>query len=131
MDAPDVLKAVRGVKFDAKMQKSGFASFALKEIALQDKDGNIISNLKEINAIQAPKKAVGKALLSQNGKSVHFEQVGNQAKLRIYDLKGNLLASKTVSGTGDIALDALAPASGLYVLRLSTATHSQFLKIQK
>ena len=53
------------------------------------------------------------------------------AKLRIYDLNGTLLSSKSIQGSGQVAIDQLAPASGLYVLRLSDGANSQTLKIQK
>ncbi|PBC74855.1 glycosyl hydrolase family 8 [Fibrobacter intestinalis] len=130
ISASDVLKAVRGVKFDVKMQKAGYASFDLAEIALQDRNGNVVKALSGQNAI--PKtEALTKALLRQSGNIVHFNAVGNNAKLSVYNLNGTLLSTRMLNGSGEIALDELAPARGLYVLRLSTAKTLQFLKIQK
>ena len=112
------------------MQKAGYASFDLAEIALQDRNGNVVKALSGQNAI--PKtEALTKALLRQSGNIVHFNAVGNNAKLSVYNLNGTLLSTRMLNGSGEIALDELAPARGLYVLRLSTAKTLQFLKIQK
>ena len=127
----DVVKAVRGFKFDVKMQKAGYASFALKEVSLLDATGNVVTNLKDINGIQTPKVTVQKSLLRREGNQIYYQQASNGAKLRVYDLNGTLLSSKSIQGSGQVAIDQLAPASGLYVLRLSDGANSQTLKIQK
>lgn len=127
----DVVKAVRGIKFDVKMQKAGYASFALKEVSLLDATGNVVTNLKGINGIQTPKVTVQKSLLRREGNQIYYQQASNGAKLRVYDLNGTLLSSKSIQGSGQVAIDQLAPASGLYVLRLSDGANSQTLKIQK
>lgn len=127
----DVVKAVRGFKFDVKMAKAGYASFALKDVALLNASGNVISALSGINTgIQAaPTKA--NATLSQIGNRIVYKQAGQNAKLHLYDLNGTLLASKDLHGSGDIAVEQLAPTAGVYVLRLSDGNHSQTLKIHR
>ncbi len=127
----DVVKAVRGIKFDVKMAKSGYASFALKEVNLLDANGNIITNLQGINGIQSPKATAQKSLLRREGDNIYYQKAHKGAKLRVYDMNGMLLSSQNVEGTGLVAIDKLVPASGLYVLRLSNGANSQTLKIQK
>lgn len=127
----DVVKAVRGFKFDVKMAKAGYASFALKEVYFMDATGNIITEFKDVQGIQTPKTSVQKSLLSRVGNNVYYQNAAAGAKLRVFDMNGTLLATKNVQGSGTVALDKLAPASGLYVLRLSNGSNVQTLKIQK
>lgn len=130
ISATDVLKAVRGVKFDVKMQKAGYASFALKEINLFDKNGKVVSALNGTNPIHAPKISTPKTLLNQEN-NVVFYQAASNAKLSVFDLNGTLLSAKPVQGVGQISLAELVPAKGQYILRLTSNGRSQFLKVHR
>lgn len=130
ISATDVLKAVRGVKFDVKMQKAGFASFALKEINLFDANGNIITALKEINSIPSSKISTPKMLFNYEN-NVIFYRTTNPAKFSIFDLNGTLLSTQTVQGSGQLSIAELIPVQGNYILRLKTEKQSQILKIHK
>lgn len=130
ISAMEVLKAVRGVKFDAKMQKGGFASFALKEINLFDANGNIVAALNGTNPIFTPKASLNSNNLSQ-GNGFILYRAANNGSLSVFDLNGTRLSTKSVRGSGQIPIAELTPASGQYILRLTSAGRSQFLKINR
>ncbi len=130
ISAEDVLKAVRGIKFDVKMQKAGFASFALKDINLFDANGNVISALNGINSIHTQKFSTPKATLTQEN-NIIFYQASSNAKLSVFDLNGTLLSTKSVQGSGQIFIAELAPRKGIYILRLTSDNRSQFLKFHR
>lgn len=126
----DVLKAVRGIKFDVKMSKGGFASFALREINLLDAEGNAVKSLRDRLPIETVRTPMSKMQISLQNGNIQYQLAENGSKLRIYDLNGTVLASKPVQGSGQVALRELVSEKGLYIVRLSNSTKSRIIKIQ-
>lgn len=127
-----VLSMVRGLKFDAKMAKAGYASFALSEVSLLDASGNVISSLSGINSIpETFKNKFNAYSLAQVGKQVVFNGFKNDVRLQIYSMNGEELLSKNVSGTKTFDLSSTKLGQGSYLVRVTDSDYSRCIRIQR
>lgn len=131
LNRDDAMKAVRGFKFEPKMQKSGYGSLYLRMFEMYDADGNLVTDYTNPNAVSIPQVALSRRSLDLAGKSVRYAGLSSDARLTIFDLNGNRIATKSLSGSGEIALESLLHAHGAYILRLTDKSFSKTLRIHK
>ena len=127
----DVLKAVRGLKFDVKMAKAGYASFALKGVSLLDASGNVITELKDINTPIAPTRAIRQMEIQQHGEFIVYQNLSANAQLQVFDLNGQALYNKRISKSGVIPLSQMVSASGKYLVRVRDNGNTKIIRISR
>lgn len=123
------LKAVRGVKFDAKMIKGGYASFNLKEVMLLDGNGTIISALKGVNAVPKSLPTSRQTFMHEAGQ-IMYSGFGKNAKIYIFDLNGTQVYSRHAGSAGSLDLNKIA-AKGAYIARIVDGVNSKQVRILK
>ena len=126
----DVMKSVRGFKFEPKMQKGGYGAIYLRTFEMYDASGKLIESLQDPNAGLKP-VTISKRGLFFNGKTLHYAGVSAQGRLEAFDLNGNLVKSLNISGFGEISAKSLIPSSGTYVVRLTDKSFFKVLRIQQ
>ena len=123
------LNAVRGVKFDAKMIKGGYASFNLKEVMLLDGNGTIISALKGVNAVPKSLPTSRQTFMHEAGQ-IMYSGFGKNAKIYIFDLNGTQVYSRHAGSAGSLDLNKIA-AKGAYIARIVDGVNSKQVRILK
>ena len=128
----DVLPAVRGLKFDAKMAKAGYASFALTQVSLLDASGNIIQSMQGTNAIpESFKNQVNAHSIAQYGNTVFFNGFKNDVKVQIYSLDGTEVLATKISGQKSLDLTSTNLSKGVYMIRITDSEYSRSVRIQR
>lgn len=126
-DRSDVLKKVRGIKFDVKMSKGGYASFDLAGVELLDANGQVVNALKNLNT-PIPTRINQQHLISLAGDQIVYSNL-NQAKLQIFNINGSLVEKRFLNGSGTIPLESLGLEKGVYMLRLKTSQGVSTLRL--
>ncbi|MCR5377776.1 MAG: hypothetical protein K6E57_02275 [Fibrobacter sp.] len=126
----DVMKAVRGFKFEPKMQKGGYGAIYLRQFDMYDNTGKLVTTLRNPNAGLKP-IAANKNGLSLNGKTLQYAGLGKNARLEAFDLNGNLVKTLKISGSGAIEVGNLLPSKGTYIIRLCDKSYTKTLRIQR
>lgn len=128
----DVLPMVRGLKFDAKMAKAGYASFSLSEVSLLDASGNIIQSMQGINAIpENQQKMVSAHPIAQYGKTLFFAGFDNNVQVEIFALNGERLFKTELSNQNSLDLTKTGLSKGVYMVRVSDSKYSRSVRIQR
>lgn len=125
----DALEAVRGIKFEGKMSKGGYGSLILKQLEFYDAAGNRISDFVDPDKIKPALTTPQKAVL--NGNSILYSKLSSQAKLKLFDLNGNLLRKLSISGTGSVDLSSFRISKGLYIVQISDKNYTENLRISR
>lgn len=125
-----VLANVRGFKFDAGMSKGGYGSFALKDLAMYDTTGNVITTIVP-SPIKSVNKVAGALSLAQRGTTVSFSGFGSGAKLSVFNLNGTKVKAMNVSDSGNLEVDQLASAKGVYILQLTGNGGTKTIRLQR
>ena len=127
----DVMKAVRGFKFEPKMQKSGYGSIYLRKFELYDSDGKLITDFIDPNAVGIKPVVLQDRGMNVSGKTVYYTGLGPNARISAFDLNGNLVKTVHVSGSGAISMEAIFGTKGTYILRLSDKNLNRTVRIQR
>jgi len=131
LNRDDAMKAVRGFKFEPKMQKSGYGNIYLSMFEMYDADGNLIKDYIDPNAVSIPDVALSGRSFGVAGNSIRYAGLGEGARLTAFDLNGNRVASTVLNGSGEIALESLLHAKGAYILRLTDKSFTKTLRIHR
>lgn len=123
----DVLKAVRGLKFEGKMQKGGYGSLVLKALEMYDAAGNRISNI--MTSIENAAVRPSGLSLEMHGNFVVYSGLSNRSTLQIFDLNGNMVKALSLSGSGSFDSSELLQTKGAYILQLKDRNHVKTLRI--
>ena len=124
----DVLRAVRGVKFDTKMAKSGYSSFDLKELLLLDANGNTIEAMKETQSIAKNPLLVKQNNLFIQGKNIVLNGFKANSRIQVFDLNGVQVKSMQTKGESLISIETLAKNKGTYLFRISDNNKTQSIR---
>lgn len=131
LNRDDAMKAVRGFKFEPKMQKSGYGNIYLSMFEMYDADGNLIKDYIDPNAVSIPDVALSGRSFGVAGNSIRYAGLGEGARLTAFDLNGNRVVSTVLNGSGEIALESLLHAKGAYILRLTDKSFTKTLRIHR
>ena len=127
----DVLKAVRGIKFEAKMSKGGYAEFDLTSLEILDASGATVATLQGLTPIPQA-KPVRSADLRQVGNTVEFNGFESGARAYVYDMGGRLVSKQILTVTnGSMSIDQLAPSAGIYTVKVKDGSKTQLIRIRK
>lgn len=131
-DRDMVMKAVRGLKFEPKMSKGGFGAITIYALELLDAQGQVITRLTNGNfdAI-SPKRAVNAQNAQIQGKNIVFSNMPSNAKLEIFDMNGNKIASSGLQKSGSLAIDQLVHAKGNYIAQIKGEGFQKSLRIRR
>ena len=125
----DVLKAVRGFKFEGKMQKGGYGSLTLKDFKMYDISGQPMNfDPSGIQNSTAPKNHLN---FSLSGSTIAYSNLSNHAILRIFDLNGNLISKNRLSGSGTFHLQQALPSRGIFIAQLQDRGMVKSIKINR
>ena len=131
LNRDDAMKAVRGFKFEPKMQKSGYGNIYLRMFELYDADGNLVKDYLDPNAVSIPEIALSGRDFGMAGNAIRYTGLNAGARLTVFDLNGNRIATMTLSGSGEIPLESIIHAKGAYIVRLTDKSFSKTLRIHK
>lgn len=127
----DVMKSVRGFKFEPKMQKSGYGNIYVRNFEMYDASGALINTYVDPNAVSIPKVAAGTRGASLNGSNLMYSGLGSNARLQAFDMNGNMVKSMNISGSGELAVESLLQNKGVYVLRITDKSFAKTMRIQR
>ena len=126
----DVLKAVRGIKFEAKMSKGGYGAFDLTNLEVLDASGATIAALQGLTSIPET-RSTPKAGLRQVGSTVEFQGFGSGASVSVYNMSGKLVNKQKLTVTNaSVPVSQLAPSAGVYTVIVKDGTKMQSLRIR-
>lgn len=128
----DIMKSVRGFKFEPKMQKGGFGSITITSFELLDANGTVITkftngNLDAINF----KHVIGAKFAKIQGKNIVYNNMPKNATMRIFDMNGNTVKLLKLGTNGIIPLETIVHAKGSYIATIKGNNYIQQLKLQK
>lgn len=128
----DVLKAVRGIKFEAKMSKGGYGAFDLTDLQVLDASGAVVATLQGLSSIPSAKPVAANRGLRQVGNMVEFSGFRNGTEISVYDMGGKLVSKqKLAKDNGSIAVDQLATNAGIYAVMVKDGSKTQMTRIRK
>ena len=127
----DVLKAVRGIKFEAKMSKGGYGSFEITSLEILNAAGQPVAALQGLTSI--PQKKVLKGTgLRQAGSMVEFTGFRRGSQIYVYDMQGkNVNKQKLAVTNGSMSIDQLVPSAGIYTVKVKDGSNIQTIRIRK
>lgn len=126
----DAMKAVRGFKFEPKMQKSGFGSIYINMFEMYDASGNLIKDYIDPNAVsikEVAKQAIG---MEVRGNVLRYAGLNQGARITAFDMNGNRIFVKNLAGSGEVQLASLFRAKGAYIIRLNDKSLEKTVRIQ-
>ena len=130
-DRDETMQAVRGFKFEPKMQKGGYGAIYLRMFEMYDADGNLIKDYIDPNAASIRTIAAATRGLTLGGNSLRYSGLSQKARLTAFDLNGNRVITMSLSGSGEIPLEALFHTKGAYIVRLTDKSFEKTLRIQR
>ena len=127
----DVLKAVRGIKFEAKMSKGGYGEFELTSLEILNAAGQPVAALQGLTSIPQKQVARNKGL-HQAGSMIEFAGFRSGAQIYVYDMQGkNVNKQKLAVTNGSMSIDQLAPSAGIYTVKVKDGANIQTIRIRK
>ena len=125
----EVLRAVRGIKFEAKMSKGGYGSFDLLSLQVLDASGNEVAALQGLTPIAAKPNVAGNGL-RKIGNSLEFSGFKAGAKLSVFDMNGKVVfTQKLASESGSLDLREITPHAGVFNVTVRDGASFQALRI--
>ena len=114
------------------MSKGGFGAITIYALELLDAQGQVITRLTNGNfdAI-SPKRAVNAKNAQIQGKNIVFSNMPGNAKLEIFDMNGNKIASADLQKSGSLAIDQLVHAKGNYIAQIKGEGIQKSLRIRR
>ena len=129
--AADVLKAVRGIKLEAKMSKGGYGEFDLTSLSVLNAAGEPIAALQGLSSLPQKQEFRGNGL-RQAGHTVLFDGFRNGSQINVYDMQGKLVNKQKLAVTnGSMSIDQLAPSAGIYTVKVKDGSKYQSIRIRK
>jgi hypothetical protein len=128
IDRDETMKAVRGFKFEPKMQKGGYGAIYLRMFEMYDADGNLIKDYIDPNAASIRTIAAPARGLTLSGKTLRYSGLSQKACLTAFDLNGNRVITMSLSGSGEIPLENLFHTKGAYIVRLTDKSFEKTLQ---
>ena len=127
----EVLKAVRGIKFEAKMSKGGYGSFEITSLQILNAAGTTVAALEGLTPIRETKRFTAHGDLRQVGNMVEFQGFGPGATVSVFDLGGKLVRKFNITHFGSLPVDQLVPGAGVYAMKVTEGSKTQLLRIRK
>ena len=127
----EILQAVRGIKFEAKMSKGGYGAFELTSLEVLDANGATVATLKGLTPIPETKPVQTARGLRQVGSVLELGGFGNGAEISVYNMSGKLVRKLNLTQSGNIAIDQLAPSAGIFTVKVKEGQKTQMTRIQK
>lgn len=130
-DRETIMKAVRGFKFEPKMQKGGYGSVAISQFDLLDASGNVITdyaNLVGFNTVASMGSAKNALVF---GNSIVYSNLSEKATIQVFDMNGNRIASSILGKAGSYAIDQAVSVKGSYVAIIRDGSYNKALRIQR
>ena len=131
-DRNEVMKAVRGFKFEPKMSKGGFGSITIASLELLDAQGKLITKLTngDLNNINLKPATVSRHVYT-SGNEIVYTNLAKNTRLDVFDMNGTRVASKKLELSGSVAIDAITPAKGNYVAIVKGKGYKQTFRIHR
>lgn len=129
--AADILKAVRGIKLEAKMSKGGYGEFDLTSLSVLNAAGEPIAALQGLSSI--PQKQVSRSSgFRQAGSMVLFDGFRDGSQIYVYDMQGKIVNKQKLAVTnGSMSIDQLVPSAGIYTVKVKDGSKYQSIRIRK
>jgi len=130
-DRETIMKAVRGFKFEPKMQKGGYGSIAICQFEMFDAAGNTITDYADMSGISAQPGVARGQNAKLLGNSIVYSNMSGKATLQIFDMTGNMVSSGLLGKAGSYAIDQAVSSKGSYVAIVRDGSYNQTIRIQR
>ena len=127
----EVLKAVRGIKFEAKMSKGGYGSFEITSLQILNSAGTTVAALQGLTSVPEAKRISAHRDLRQVGNMIEFQGFGPGATVSVYNMSGKVVRKINLTKSGSLPVDQLVPGAGIYAMKVTEGSKTQLLRIRK